>query len=361
MSNSIAGHLCQRCATRNRLGNARVKEQDCELCKGLFLSVPVLAQQLVEKMKHVGGENSTFAVGTKVPKPIETTEELIWEQTDLSNAEALKAELNREIGKYVERHSNFTFDPKEPHIRATIDPSGQHIHLAVRPVFIFGKYKKKLQMRQTKKEGSPEQSVEALIEKHMITATKGMKVTLHGAGREDIDAFMLGSGRPFVAEIHKPAIRRVNWKDVEKKINKSNEGIEVVGLRPTDRQTIEVIKGARFDKTYEVVMEIDRPIIQKELKKIKPVRLFQRTPIRVSNRRADLVRKRRIKEIRSELIDGNHIKLEMTTEAGTYVKEFISGDEGRTNPSVSSIIGRKAKCVKLTVTKIHSEWLEDFW
>ncbi len=353
--------LCTRCAKRNGQKKTTSEEKTCELCKGIFLDVPTFGQQIIGKMKAVGGENRTFAIGTRLPRVIEAQEEKLWEVIDISKASALKAELNRELGKFVERNSSFAFDPKEPSVRITVDIKEKLVHTDVRPLFVFGKYKKKIEMRQTKKIGDPQQSVEALIEKPLLDATNGKKVTLHGAGREDIDALMLGSGRPFVAEIIWPLVRKLNLKEIEDKINNSDTGIEVIGLKQTIPGMVEIIKQARFDKTYEAIAELDNPIKENNLKKIKPVTLFQRTPIRVSKRRADLVRKRRIKEISSEQIDPTHIGLSMTTEAGTYVKEFISGDEDRTKPSIASILGKKAKCVKLTVTKIHSEWLEDFW
>ena len=37
--------------------------------------------------------------------------------------------------------------------------------------------------------------------------------------------------------------------------------------------------------------------------------------------------------------------------------ELVSGDDGRTNPSVSSILNCKAECEKLIVTKIYDEFL----
>jgi tRNA pseudouridine synthase 10 len=354
-------HLCKRCAKRNRLKNGTANESECELCKGIFLSTPTFGKTAIEKLEAVGGENRTFSIGTRIPKTIEIAEERLWEDVGISKAEALKAELNREIGKFVENNSTFSFDPKCPNVVLTVDVKEKTVHSNVRPLFVFGRYKKKIPMRQTKRAGSLEQSVEAVIEEGLVKATGGKSATLHGAGREDIDALMLGSGRPFVAEIKYPKIRRTSWEEVENSINRTGKGVEVIGLKQTEPGMVELVKKARFDKTYEAVAEVEKPVNEKDLKRIKPALLMQRTPIRVSKRRADLIRKRRVKEIEAELVDPTHIKLIMTTDAGTYVKEFISGDEGRTVPSVTSMLGKKAKCVKLIVTRIHSEWLEDFW
>jgi tRNA pseudouridine synthase 10 len=40
---------------------------------------------------------------------------------------------------------------------------------------------------------------------------------------------------------------------------------------------------------------------------------------------------------------------------GTYVKEWISGDEGRTTPSLASLLGVGARCRQLDVEEILTD------
>ena len=54
------------------------------------------------------------------------------------------------------------------------------------------------------------ESVEELLSEPILEATNGWQAKFHGAGREDIDVLMLGSGRPFVLEIKEPKIRKIN-------------------------------------------------------------------------------------------------------------------------------------------------------
>jgi len=79
----------------------------------------------------------------------------------------------------------------------------------------------------------------------------------------------------------------------------------------------------------------------------------QRTPIRVSHRRADKVRKRSVKKITVKKIDSKILELTIECEGGLYIKELISGDEGRTQPSVSSLLGTPARCVELDVLEVN--------
>jgi tRNA pseudouridine synthase 10 len=52
-------------------------------------------------------------------------------------------------------------------------------------------------------------------------------------------------------------------------------------------------------------------------------------------------------------VDARTVELEVRTEAGLYVKELITGDAGRTSPSVAEVLGVPAECVELDVTAIH--------
>ena len=51
---------------------------------------------------------------------------------------------------------------------------------------------------------------------------KAENAVLHGAGREDIDAVMIGSGRPFILEIVHPLIREADLSNLTEIINKAN-------------------------------------------------------------------------------------------------------------------------------------------
>ena len=88
--------------------------------------------------------------------------------------------------------------------------------------------------------------------------------------------------------------------------------------------------------------------------------LAQRTPERVAHRRADKIRKRQVLETSNPSIEideeGNLVaEFSLRCESGTYVKETVHGDSGRTQPSIASLI--KAKCMVewLDVADIHAD------
>ena len=104
----------------------------------------------------------------------------------------------------------------------------------------------------------------------------------------------------------------------------------------------------------------DETTILDIIEKLEGVNLAQRTPERVAHRRADLVRRRKVIETRDARVDINdegniYVEFTLRCESGTYVKETVHGDDGRTQPSIASLI--KAKCTVewLDVGDIHAD------
>ncbi len=79
----------------------------------------------------------------------------------------------------------------------------------------------------------------------------------------------------------------------------------------------------------------------------------QRTPTRVAHRRSDRVRTRRIVSAHVvEAADGR-FTIDLRTEAGTYIKEWVEGDSGRTDPNLAALVGAPLRVEYLDVLEIH--------
>jgi tRNA pseudouridine synthase 10 len=78
----------------------------------------------------------------------------------------------------------------------------------------------------------------------------------------------------------------------------------------------------------------------------------QQTPLRVVHRRADLTRERYIYEVKVKKVSPKKAEMQIRCQGGLYVKELVSGDEGRTVPSVSELLGNRAKPLKLDVLNV---------
>ncbi|MGP8322297.1 MAG: tRNA pseudouridine(54/55) synthase Pus10, partial [Methanosarcinaceae archaeon] len=201
------------------------------------------------------------------------------------------------------------------------------------------------------------ESVDELVSAPLMVATQSAGTKFHGAGREDIDALMLGSGRPFVIEAVRPVIRTIDLNDLTKSINDSAAGkVEVRDMKFVYRDAVEMLKTSKADKVYKLKVTFKESIPEEKLKSaidtLTGTQINQRTPQRVVHRRADLVRKRCVHSMElMELMDEFAI-ITVHCEGGLYVKELVSGDDKRTLPSLAELIGTQAIVTELDVIKV---------
>jgi tRNA pseudouridine synthase 10 len=322
-------------------------------------------------------EFDTFLIGSKIDEDIQEKEQRLWEQEHLQDAEPLKMQINREIGKILEPRLGKTVDIPNPDIMAVIDTVYDQVALQIGSLFIYGRYKKYQRgIPQTKwpcqicqGKGCKrcnytgklyETTVEELIAKKALEMTQGTDESFHGSGREDIDARMLGSGRPFILEVKSPKKRTIDLALLEKETNISSKSlIEISQLRFSTREEIARIKAAEFQKTYRVIIEASAPLNKEKLIKVaqslQGQLIKQLTPTRVAHRRANKIRERRIYNCTIESVEGIIASITLETESGTYIKEFVSGDENKTQPNLSELIGIPCKVKELDVIDVKGE------
>lgn len=127
----------------------------------------------------------------------------------------------------------------------------------------------------------------------------------------------------------------------------------------SDKKTVRRLKEKSkvAEKTYRALVEVDRPVSEEDLRELEKsfngCLLNQYTPKRVMHRRADKLRYKKVHEMRATRLDNKKIELVVRCQGGLYVKELISGDEGRTKPSVSEVLGTEARCIELDVISVN--------
>jgi tRNA pseudouridine synthase 10 len=333
----------------------KMKKERCWLCNNLFDNLDSMARKAESKLKKIDFNN--FLVGSKIPEDVLDREEKLWEETGIEYVESIKTEINRELGKKLgflfKKPTNF----KTPDVVAVADFVNKKIDLQINSLYVLGYYQKLARGIPQCKWGTPgkyKTSVQEIVAKPLMKVTKGKGNAFHGMGREDVDARCLG-WRPFVIEIAEPKKRFINLKQIQREINK-NKKIRVNKLKFSDKNTVVRIKSEKGDKTYRLMVEFDKPVKEKELKKIKGLTgtISQQTPARVVHRRADLMRRRVVKEIKYKRLSSKKIELTVKTSAGLYIKELVNGDNGRTKPSLSELLNVKATPKKLDVVKIEA-------
>jgi len=347
--------------------------ETCFLCKNRFETVNYLAEEALKKSENY--EFNSFLVGIELPTTVEECEDEFKANFDVSYGENMRNEFGRIIGKKIAESNGKTVDYQKPEIVVLANPFSGEVSLQINPLYISGYYKKLVRgIPQSKWFCSdcrgrgcekcnwtgkmyPE-SVEELIAKPLLDSTSAAKASFHASGREDIDARMLGKGRPFVIEATKPQKRFLDLKKLENSINEYAEGkIEVSSLQFADKSIVRKLKNSESArKEYHVFIEFENKLSVRDLgtleEKLTNVLVRQKTPIRVLHRRADLTREKYIYKVKVKKLSPRKAEMKILCQGGLYVKELVTGDEGRTVPNVSEILKNKAKPIKLDVLNI---------
>lgn len=355
-----------------------VYEADCVVCEGAFTDADTWLKIALDALKVY--EFATFQVGTAFPKECETIEKSFRINPEVGDT--TRTEANRLLGPAIAEATKTVWHTDgRPDVAILVDTRFWSVEVTPNSLYIAGRYNKTRRdvpqthwpCKRCQGTGCWEcddegvmyaNSVEEAVEAHMVEPFGGTGGSFHGAGREDIDALMLGTGRPFVLEVHGPHKRTVDLAAIEAAINAESgtTGVGVQGLRISDKEEVVRIKGADYQKEYLAHCITASPVpadaVQKAADSMKGKVLDQRTPTRVAHRRADLVRNRTVHQITVETPptdDGDRFSIRVLAESGTYIKEMVSGDEGRTKPSFSDRLGVPCAVEFLDVLAILDE------
>ncbi len=201
-------------------------------------------------------------------------------------------------------------------------------------------------------------SVQELVTWVLGKAFGTRKNKFHGAGREDVDVRMLGTGRPFVLEFVNPKVFDVDLAELEAEVNRRNEGrLAIHGLHWTEKARIQVIKETHHAKEYGARVSKGGPVDPSRYEELigQRIEVTQSTPDRVAHRRALKDRQRWIEFLSIEENEAGELDVVMRTQHGTYVKEVLSGEGGNTEPSLAGMLGVDCTCLELDVLAILDE------
>ncbi|KAL0083021.1 hypothetical protein J3Q64DRAFT_1751151 [Phycomyces blakesleeanus] len=197
------------------------------------------------------------------------------------------------------------------------------------------------------------------------------------AGREDANVRMLGTGRPFYCELinpRKPVLADEEYKKIEDEINNqdSKDAVQVRHLCKISPSDTKIIKEGEETKckSYRALVWISQPITDEIIEKVNkvgsaPFKIQQTTPLRVFQRRSAAIREKEIHTCHLERVDGASLSgvesqfgvLTLNTQAGTYIKEFVHGDLGRTLPNLATLTGAVgADLIELDVLDVDLVW-----
>jgi tRNA pseudouridine synthase 10 len=320
-----------------------------------------IMERVVEKAR--GYEFRTFVIGFERP-----------DEYDRPQHEEAYRGLKVCLGLELERKFPGT-RPDFLHPDLRIEVAGHDLRVRPSPIFIGGRYRKhsrnipasRWTHHRCRGRGCSScshtgtlcgPSIEELIAAPLLDLSGGDRVLFHALGREDMDARTLGDGRPFVVEVHHPRRRTLPLDEVLRRFEeRAGDLAEVHSLVLTDREAARSVKKAAAEKTYRAWIDAAGPIRSSapaDVACLGGASIEQLSPARVMHRRGRGTRRvRRILES-SWLgkVDGQFV-WEARVESGTYVKELVSGDDGRTRPSIAELLGVPCTCAALDVLDVH--------
>ncbi|MFC1707796.1 tRNA pseudouridine(54/55) synthase Pus10, partial [Planctomycetota bacterium] len=287
-----------------------------------------------------------------------------------------REDVRREAEEIIARETGARLTHELPDVTVKLALQRRKASVWVRPLYVRGRYRKRVRgipqsrwlCRVCKGRGGRcshcggtgrlyETSVEEQLGHPFAEACGASRVTLHAAGREDVDARMLGAGRPFVLEIARPQRRGVDLAAVARFLATKHD-VDATAIRLASRGDIARLKGAARQKSYVVLIEAASPgpglaEINGALAALLDTVIKQQTPERVLHRRADVVRNRNVHSARVRPFGRDRFVVRLRCDGGLYVKELISGDGGRTAPSLTSLAGHPCRCAALDVVGVH--------
>uniref|UniRef100_A0AAY4A9Y6 tRNA pseudouridine(55) synthase n=1 Tax=Denticeps clupeoides TaxID=299321 RepID=A0AAY4A9Y6_9TELE len=247
---------------------------------------------------------------------------------------------------------------------ASLDTTCLHVS-----VFVAGRYNKfSRSLPQTPwvidGERRMESSVEELITQPLLAAFKADGFNFSSSGREDVDVRTLGNGRPFAVELLNPHRAKFNKMEVhllQEEINQSSDKIRVRDVQIVTREAVAHMKEGEEEKTksYSALIWTQKSIVQNDIEfisDIKELKVAQKTPLRVLHRRPLAVRQRLIHTMSTRYLDPHHFYLHLRTQAGTYIKEFVHGDFGRTKPNLGELMKTEVDILELDVESVDVDW-----
>uniref|UniRef100_A0A671L4J3 tRNA pseudouridine synthase Pus10 n=1 Tax=Sinocyclocheilus anshuiensis TaxID=1608454 RepID=A0A671L4J3_9TELE len=265
----------------------------------------------------------------------------------------------------ISEEKHYVCPPKTANTRCTaLDTTCLHTS-----IFIAGRYSKfSRELPQTPwvidGERRMHGSVEELIAAPLLSSFRADGFNFSSSGREDVDVRTLGNGQPFAVELlnpHRAKFNRNEIKQLQEKINQSSDKIRVRDLQIITREATSRMKEGeeKKTKTYSAFIWTQKAIDSTDLEflaNIKDLRIAQKTPLRVLHRRPLAVRQRLIHSMSTIYLDKHHFTLKLCTQAGTYIKEFVHGDFGRTIPNLCDLMKTDADILELDVESVDVDW-----
>ena len=333
-----------------------VEPERCYVCRGLSRGVEELADAAIRVLESSGIVFRTFEVGTKVPAEVVEREAEIVKVFGIDTAESIKHEFNRRIGRLVVKKRGFRVDKVRPDVVVEVDIVNRIATVRRNPIYILTRYVKLSRAVSQAQRIPGVVSTMAQILEPVRRELGGREVILHAEGREDVDARMLGAGRPAVIQVREP--QRYVFDPGRLVESASNDLVRFLGGVEASKSDVRRVKSARDNKVYRALILLGRDVGEEELAEVarafNNTVVIQYTPSRIRRRPGSRRWRRMVYEVVAFPVAPRLAEVFIRCQSGLYVKELLNGDGGRTRPSLAEILNTDVEVLELDVLDVES-------
>jgi len=339
-----------------------VEVKSCYICRGeIFKNIDALVKTIIDKIREEGIEFKTYHVGTRIPKDVLMRELEVVTNVGSEWAESIKRELNRLIGKKLkDLLPDKVFERLNPDIEIIVDVCSGEVSLEIKPLYVYTRYRKIIRgVSQVQLRLNVITSLQKTINDNICCRLGAREAIVHASGREDTDVRMLGRGRPLVISFVNPR-KRPNEDELREIMRLENEPFELstTDVKIANRRLIEKLKkdATRHVKIYRALVLLSQAVTDEQIRSLEEYfhnrQIVQYTPRRIKRKPPKKRRVRMVYELKVIKLCDKLLELIIKCQGGLYVKELITGDEGRTSPSISDALGQDVRPLLLDVLDV---------
>jgi tRNA pseudouridine synthase 10 len=352
--NLISSRVCKLCIrrllclTREQIRGFDIPDpspEPCAACSGIAAIVP----NLIETARSAISRSYFHDFQLTIPSALLKTDNRLLREFHCDPSCSLKNDIKAQLLIALRRSQ----DGPLLHV-AVHNSQSYNCELRLPPLYLTGRYLKMSRRVSHSRfmQGHPLGSVEGLLIEAANTAkiVKCTDVRFQSAGREDINVRMIGTGRPFFltfvnpmpcADQPAPKSSADFAASIGERLPAQLEckhGVYGTQLAVTTTQPVYQVKKT---KCYRCVVYCSAPVTAVMLQRLDSVSnltIQQQTPARVTHRREMMVRQKLLFTITYTPLTDHFFILDLETSGGTYIKEFVHSDFGRTQPSLGDLI-----------------------
>lgn len=329
---------------REELGSAQPEK--CGICVGIIESINSIANEVSSALKPY--EFQTFLIGASLPSSIIETEDSIRSEFKLKGGESVKNEITKRMALRIANALGKKLDPDNADVTIVVNPVERFCNITSRSLYVVARYTKTKRGLSQKKptceecggKGCPEcewtgfaktESVESVISAYFITAFGAKKIKFSWIGSEDDESLVLGSGRPFYAEIIEPKTRKLTRTRRNAKLGNGIDlkGAKLLGKKPAS------------DVPFELIVEADiktsKPVNETELRTLG--KRFRNLEIRQYSPNKQKFLRKKIVSFKATRMLAKNFKAMIRCEGGTNIKKLVAGNSIEVSPSISEVLG----------------------